>query len=86
MMALLVFFIGLLVFIVGIVLAVIAALLQAARGNEGGMSGGAVIVIGPIPIVIGSDREAGKTLMILAIILSLVAFLLFLIPYVLRVM
>jgi uncharacterized protein (TIGR00304 family) len=38
---------------------------------------GGVIMIGPIPIIFGSDKESAKTAIILAIILMLLSLLLF---------
>jgi uncharacterized protein (TIGR00304 family) len=39
--------------------------------------GGGVIMIGPIPIIFGSDKDSAKTLVILAIILMLISLLFF---------
>ena len=39
--------------------------------------GGSLIMLGPIPIIIGSDSKSAQTLMILAIVLMLLYFLLF---------
>lgn len=41
------------------------------------VKGGGVIMIGPIPIIFGTDRHSTETLIILAIILMLFAYLLF---------
>lgn len=46
--------------------------------REGSARGGGVVVIGPIPIVIGTDQEVAKGLMVLAIVLMLVAALIYL--------
>ena len=42
---------------------------------------GGVIMIGPIPIIFGSDKEGAKTAAILAIILMLLSLLIFRIPF-----
>ncbi|MDI3485591.1 DUF131 domain-containing protein [Methanolobus sp. WCC1] len=39
--------------------------------------GSGLIMIGPIPIIIGSDNKSAQTLMILAIVLMLLYFLIF---------
>ncbi|WP_321430518.1 DUF131 domain-containing protein [uncultured Methanolobus sp.] len=39
--------------------------------------GGGLIMLGPIPIIIGSDNKSARTLMILAIVLMLLYFLIF---------
>jgi uncharacterized protein (TIGR00304 family) len=47
---------------------------------EGGVRGGGVVMIGPIPIIFGTDVGALKIVMILAIVLMVVAALLILLP------
>ena len=56
---------------IGFVVALIAVILLAARSaNEGTKTRGAgVLLIGPIPIIFGTDRESVKVLVILSIIL-----------------
>jgi uncharacterized protein (TIGR00304 family) len=56
---------------IGFVLALIAVILLATRSaNEGTKTRGAgILLIGPIPIIFGTDRESVKTLVILSIIL-----------------
>jgi uncharacterized protein (TIGR00304 family) len=41
--------------------------------KEGGVKGGGVILIGPIPIVFGTDKRYALILMVLAIVLMLLA-------------
>jgi uncharacterized protein (TIGR00304 family) len=41
------------------------------------VKGGGVIMLGPIPIIFGSDKESAKTAAILAIILMLLSLLIF---------
>lgn len=60
------------------------SLQDAAHGTETGpmgnrteVRGGGIVMLGPIPIIIGSDSSSMKTLIILAIILMLLYFLLF---------
>jgi uncharacterized protein (TIGR00304 family) len=44
---------------------------------ESKFKGGGVIMIGPIPIIFGSDKESAKIVIILAIILMLLSLLFF---------
>ena len=44
------------------------------------VQGGGVIMIGPIPIIFGSDVGAVKIVIILAIVLMILAFILFYLP------
>lgn len=57
--------------IIGFVLALIAVILIATRSANSGTKtrGGGILLIGPIPIIFGTDRESVKILMLLAIIL-----------------
>ncbi|KXS41530.1 MAG: hypothetical protein AWU59_2055 [Methanolobus sp. T82-4] len=41
------------------------------------VKGGGIIMIGPIPIVFGSDKSSVKTLLILAIVLMVMYFIVF---------
>ncbi len=66
-------FIGFALIMVGVLMPA----LSAAR-EERSVEGGAVIIIGPFPIVVASSAKAAKTLVILAIILTLFAVVLFL--------
>jgi uncharacterized protein (TIGR00304 family) len=56
---------------IGLVLALIAVILLATKSsNEGTKTrGGGILLIGPIPIIFGTDRESVKILVMLAIIL-----------------
>ena len=47
---------------------------------EQGVQGGGVIMIGPIPIIFGTDIGALKVVMILAIVLTIIAVIFFFIP------
>jgi uncharacterized protein (TIGR00304 family) len=58
-------FIGVLV----IIIAVILVSVSGARGKGNVKAGGAVI-IGPLPIVFGTDRESLKTVLLLSIALT----------------
>jgi len=53
--------------------------LKEYKEDEDRIRGGAILVIGPLPIVIGTDRKIAKTLIVLAIALTVTSVLLFLI-------
>jgi uncharacterized protein (TIGR00304 family) len=74
--------IGLALVIIGFVLAFVAVILLAigGRGAGGQTKGAGILLIGPIPIVFGSDRESVRTLMILAIVLIAIILLFILVP------
>jgi len=52
--------------------AAIFLLFSSSRGDGQKASGGGAIIVGPIPIVFGTDKRAVKTLLILSIILMVI--------------
>jgi uncharacterized protein (TIGR00304 family) len=50
---------------------------QQRPGPQKSIKGGGVVLIGPIPVVFGSDAKTAMILMVLAIILIVVVFVLF---------
>jgi len=48
---------------------------------ETGVRGAGVIMIGPVPIIFGSDITALKLVMILAVVLMVIAVILFFLPW-----
>ncbi len=73
--------IGFALVIIGFMLAFLAVILLVfkARGT-GKTRGGGILLIGPIPIIFGSDRESAKILMILAIILIAIVLVFMILP------
>jgi len=70
---------GIILVLAGFVVGLVSFLLSSGShiGNRDERRGGAVIIIGPIPIIFGSDPETTKALLILSIILILVVIGLF---------
>ncbi len=58
----------------GMLLVLLGIASQAARGGAD-VRGGGVVMIGPIPIIFGSDVESAKAVILLAIALMIVALL-----------
>jgi uncharacterized protein (TIGR00304 family) len=74
----LLFTVGFILILAGFVMVFVAALLlffKALRG-KGRIRGGGVVMIGPFPIVFGTDKESVKMLLLLSI--ALIAFVLIL--------
>jgi len=65
---------GIALILVGFILAFLALIAVAIRGakGRGEVSGGGVVLIGPIPIIFGTDKDSVKILVILAIVLTVV--------------
>jgi uncharacterized membrane protein len=61
------------------VIAVIGAVLSGRRGGGSKVRGGGAIIIGPIPIIFGTDRQSVKVILILSI--ALVALLIVLMMF-----
>ncbi len=79
-LGLLLVFIGVLVILAGMVSMAYQAWKTGTGGMEkpeAGVRGGGVIMIGPIPIIFGTDVAALKIVMILAIVLMAIAVILF---------
>ncbi|MEM2341812.1 MAG: DUF131 domain-containing protein [Candidatus Bathyarchaeia archaeon] len=72
-----IFFIGLALIILGILISFISAMmmfLSSIRERRiGRTKGGGLIMLGPIPIIFGTDKETVKLLIVLSIILIAVA-------------
>jgi uncharacterized protein (TIGR00304 family) len=82
----LLFNIGLLLVLAGFaiaVVAILAAIFRSARGT-GQVRGGGVVMIGPVPIVFGTDKESARILILLGIVLAVVLLLLTLLQVVWR--
>jgi uncharacterized protein (TIGR00304 family) len=63
----------------GLVLAIAAVFLSASRTGKVKGKGGAVVIIGPFPIILGSDWRSARQLLLLAIILVVTLLVLYLI-------
>ncbi len=68
--------------VIGIILAVLAMISLTIRSR--GIRGGGILLIGPIPIVFGTDRQSVKLLIVLAIILMLIISVLTIFSYLAR--
>lgn len=77
--ALTVFALALVFTMVGLILMVLSALRERAESGEerGRVEGGAVVVVGPIPIVFGTSERVTKSLMVLAVVLLIVSVIAF---------
>ncbi len=70
--------IGMILLLTGVIVVIIAVVVLALSGVKPGtkVKGGGVILIGPIPIVFGSDKESVKKLLLLSLALMIVALIL----------
>jgi len=73
---------GFVLIIAGFIITFVAVFVMFIKGvsHRGKARGGGLIMIGPIPIVFGTDKETIKILLILALVLMILAFVLMLLP------
>ena len=82
----LLFNIGLLLALAGFALAIVAifvAILRSSKGT-GEVRGGGIVMIGPVPIVFGTDKGSVRILILLGIVLMIVLLVFSLLPAVWR--
>jgi len=60
-----------LIFVGVIVIAIAAVLLSVSGSKKGKVKGGGVIIIGPFPIIFGTDKKSLKTVLLLSLALTL---------------
>jgi len=66
----------------GIIAIFIAVFLAACRGNgKGRVRGAGVIMIGPIPIIFGTDKKSVRSVMALALALTVMVLIVMLVYY-----
>ena len=67
---------------VGIVIIVVAIILASIRGaGKGKVKVAGVIMIGPVPIIFGTDKKSVKTVLVLALALTIAVIIAMLIFY-----
>lgn len=67
--------------LVGVLVLIIAAITMATQSKSGKTKSAGVVIIGPVPIIFGSDKKSAKTLMTLAIVLTVALIVAMLIYY-----
>ena len=62
---------GIALIFVGVLIIVIAIILvSVSGGKKGKVKGGGAIIIGPIPIIFGTDKKSLKTVLLLSLALT----------------
>ena len=69
---------GIVIIFIGFII-ILLAVAKAMRGGDKVEAGG-VVIVGPIPIVFGTSARATKMVLILAIALTILAIILFILP------
>ena len=55
--------------VAGVLIALVAVVLSVVRTANSTGRGGAVIIVGPLPIIFASDKQSAKMLLVLSVIL-----------------
>lgn len=76
---------GFTIIFLGFAIAFLGVLLMAIRSRTAGgkVKGGGAILVGPVPIVFGTDRESMKIILILAIVLTVILVAVTIVPWIL---
>lgn len=62
---------GIALIFVGVLIIIVAVILLSISGaKKGKVKGGGVIIIGPIPIIFGTDKKSLKTVLLLSLALT----------------
>jgi uncharacterized protein (TIGR00304 family) len=75
---------GISLIFIGILVIFTAIILLAISDVKGGgkIKGGGAIIIGPIPIIFGTDKQSIKTILLLSITLTMLLIILIIVSYV----
>lgn len=73
---------GILLVIIGIIaIVVVIAIAFMGDSKRGTVKGAGVIMIGPIPIIFGTDKKSVKSVLALALALTIMVFVIFVVYY-----
>lgn len=68
---------GIFIILLGFLMLIIGTAIGMRKNSGSRIRSGGVIMLGPIPIIFGSDEESAKKAIILAIILMILSLLIF---------
>lgn len=74
--------VGVAMIFIGIMIMILAVILTSARSG-GSVKGGGAVIVGPIPIVFGTDKKSLGTVLVLSIVLTVLVFVFFIVQYLL---
>jgi len=75
---------GMALIFVGVLIIVIAVILLSISGaKKGKVKGGGAIIIGPVPIVFGTDKKSLKTVLLLSLALTVLLVVVMILYYLL---
>lgn len=75
---------GIALIFVGVLIIVVAVILLSVSGaKEGKVKGGGAIIIGPVPIIFGTDEKSLKTVLLLSLALTVLLVVVMILYYLL---
>lgn len=76
---------GIVLIFVGLILVIVAIFAASSdSARKGKVKGAGIIMIGPVPIIFGTDKESVKTILVLATVLSVVVLIILVMFWLLR--
>ncbi len=64
---------GIALLLVGLLIIVVAVILLYVSGaNKGKIKGGGAVIIGPVPIIFGTDKQSVETVLLLSLALAVI--------------
>ncbi len=76
--------IGFALILVGVAIFALAVLLLSIRSaGKGKIKGGGAVIIGPVPIIFGTDKKSLKTVLLLSIALTVLLLVVIIVEYLL---
>jgi uncharacterized protein (TIGR00304 family) len=72
---------GIALVIVGIVVIIVTIVFASSGAKKGKVQGAGIIMIGPIPIIFGTDKKSVKAVLALALALTIVVLIIIVVNY-----
>ena len=75
---------GVALILVGVfIIAIVMFLLSVKSAGKGKVRGGGAVIIGPVPIIFGTDRKSLKTVLLLSMVLTILLIVVMVVYYLL---
>jgi len=76
--------VGIVLILAGVVIIAVAVFLLSVRGaGKGKVRGGGAVIIGPIPIIFGTDKKSLKTVLLMSLALTVLLLIIMIVHYLL---
>lgn len=73
---------GIVLILAGVVIIAVAVFLLSIRGaGKGKVRGGGAVIIGPIPIIFGTDKKSLRTILVLSLVLTVLLLVVIIVQY-----